>query len=917
MCPTPVLPDYAAPFKPVPNVTPFTIRDGSTMLKKIDGMQKYIQRVLIPWINENFAELADAFETQVNYLLTQVNAALAEQTANNEAANAELEASVDAKLAELEAYINAAVESIISSSIEVSDPVVTALLANPASTSYAESYKIGAKAASDTIATYPVELFGTDFDVALNAAINYAHDNNGKVLLKPGKTYHSKGTTTIVNKNVYVDATDAIIVRDADSTNTPLIYVDNTTSAIVNVTAIEDVSVWAGYAIKRFALSSNATNGQTITIAGRTYTFVTALSAPNQIKIGATMAETINAIVSAINADSFVGTRYSTGTAIHNDVSSKYTSPYAAFIAKAILIPDSEFQMSTTASGTFSNVTNNTTVSRFVLATGGGATLSAQLGDYVKIFSDDLIPWDDPTYDERLADILKVSYVKDDYVYIFSTMRITLSTNIRVVKLNNAKVRLVGGTYNDVQNAPYDRNAALILLRNCVQPSVRNVSTKFGMGRFIQLTNCVKADTENVSAEMLRTSLESYYNSQGYGIMSVASVDGTHKNLRASNLRHAYTTGASSTVAGGTDVTRYGGVIGDKIIGGHAVNCEHASFDTHEESFMVSFENCTTVQHYRGHGATLYGFGLRGYRNRIIGGHVTGPGALNLTGLNNGGDHYVEIYHIRNTNPASGFPFIDASVNDVPATNPKCTIKYYGTADPYSGTIFRATSYDLLFLEATVKLPVNVAANTYLFSAEKSKITCLNLYADLSAATFNGSRIARLIGDLGNIVIEKAIVKSGLSIVPGDLGAGAGNITIKELHIDVATASAPTNGFVNVGTGTYAANIIVNDKKSASPGVIYTSAYSSGGNKDLTWSGRYDDHIIVSWISSVVAGIGLASLPAPAHDKQRLTIVAPTTNAGNVTVTAGATNVVINASYAIPPGGAKQLVAFNNTWVAL
>lgn len=73
---TPVLPDYAAPFKPVPNVTPFTIRDGATMLKKIDYINKYIDRVLIPWINENFAELANDFEEQVNILISQVNAAI-------------------------------------------------------------------------------------------------------------------------------------------------------------------------------------------------------------------------------------------------------------------------------------------------------------------------------------------------------------------------------------------------------------------------------------------------------------------------------------------------------------------------------------------------------------------------------------------------------------------------------------------------------------------------------------------------------------------------------------------------------------------------------------------------------------------------------------------------------------------------
>jgi len=135
---TPVLPDYAAPFKPVPNVTPFTIRDGVTMLKKIDYINKYIDRVLIPWINENFAELADEFETQVNALLMQVNAALTEQSENvTEQLNlqdAEVEAqlasnltTVNTAITNLTTYVDAAVATIIGDSVVVQDPVVAGI----------------------------------------------------------------------------------------------------------------------------------------------------------------------------------------------------------------------------------------------------------------------------------------------------------------------------------------------------------------------------------------------------------------------------------------------------------------------------------------------------------------------------------------------------------------------------------------------------------------------------------------------------------------------------------------------------------------------------------------------------------------------------------------------------------------------
>jgi lysophospholipase L1-like esterase len=94
------IPDYQAPFKPVPNVTPFSIRDGDTMLRKIDYINKYIERVLIPWIDENYALLGDQFETQVQLLI---------------------------------ASVNAAIDMVINDSVDVQDPVVAGMIADSGS----------------------------------------------------------------------------------------------------------------------------------------------------------------------------------------------------------------------------------------------------------------------------------------------------------------------------------------------------------------------------------------------------------------------------------------------------------------------------------------------------------------------------------------------------------------------------------------------------------------------------------------------------------------------------------------------------------------------------------------------------------------------------------------------------------------
>lgn len=44
----------------VSNITPFTYRDGLTYLKRLELMDKYIKRVLIPWVQGNYNDIVEA-----------------------------------------------------------------------------------------------------------------------------------------------------------------------------------------------------------------------------------------------------------------------------------------------------------------------------------------------------------------------------------------------------------------------------------------------------------------------------------------------------------------------------------------------------------------------------------------------------------------------------------------------------------------------------------------------------------------------------------------------------------------------------------------------------------------------------------------------------------------------------------------
>jgi len=66
---------------------------------------------------------------------------------------------------------------------------------------------------------------------------------------------------------------------------------------------------------------SNAVANDTITIGARTYTFVTALSAADQVLIGASAEITLSNLRAAVNQDAGAGTIYGTGTVAHAAVS--------------------------------------------------------------------------------------------------------------------------------------------------------------------------------------------------------------------------------------------------------------------------------------------------------------------------------------------------------------------------------------------------------------------------------------------------------------------------------------------------------------------------------------------------------------------------------------------------------------------
>ena len=90
-----IIPPYIPPYGPTPNITPFTYRDGATYLQILEGLRVYINRTIVPFINENFAEFGQIFADEVNRLIDAVNAAI---------------------------------DMVINDSVEIQDPIVAQLI---------------------------------------------------------------------------------------------------------------------------------------------------------------------------------------------------------------------------------------------------------------------------------------------------------------------------------------------------------------------------------------------------------------------------------------------------------------------------------------------------------------------------------------------------------------------------------------------------------------------------------------------------------------------------------------------------------------------------------------------------------------------------------------------------------------------
>lgn len=247
-------------------------------------------------------------------------------------------------------------------------------------------------------------------------------------------------------------------------------------------------------------------------------------------------------------------------------------------------------------------------------------TLDVVRGDYVKIISDDFIPTSPAADMERQGEIIQVGAVVTEGFHSYGPLRRSFATNIRCAKLTDLPVSITGLDLRDAEGAPVGRNAPLIELIGAVAPYVTGYLHD-AQSVALRLVSCVRARTE-VRCERIRTSSANF--AYGYGVYEVACADGLH-DIRASELRHAYTTGSFSLASPNDARTeRYGGCTGS-VVTVDAINCDAAAADTHADAMGIHFPRVRVHGQYRGAQGYYGGLQFRGYGNSAGEVDVTGP----------------------------------------------------------------------------------------------------------------------------------------------------------------------------------------------------------------------------------------------------------------------------------------------------
>jgi Ca2+-binding RTX toxin-like protein len=207
-----------------------------------------------------------------------------------------------------------------------------------------------------------------------------------------------------------------------------------------------------------------------------------------------------------------------------------------------------------------------------------------QVGDHVKIYSDDMLPNDqvggfDPT---RLGQALEVLAVDGNTVTLKGELlyREDYQTNVRASAYSSGELVIKNGTIEGDQSQP-TWVSDLVNLRTTVDAKIDHLTVQNGNSMGINIIDSVDATVTDAVVKNLRD--DPSHGQLGYGVHSAASIGTTVIGLYAEGIRHATDNNSVGVPAGHPNPSRYGADIGMTVVGAITYDPSSFAYSWHSE----------------------------------------------------------------------------------------------------------------------------------------------------------------------------------------------------------------------------------------------------------------------------------------------------------------------------------------------
>lgn len=220
------------------------------------------------------------------------------------------------------------------------------------------------------------------------------------------------------------------------------------------------------------------------------------------------------------------------------------------------------------------------------IVTTSGTDALAAVGDWVKLYSDSLLP-NDQGATTRLGQAMEVVAVNGNTLTLKGDLLDgeRYVDNIRVTKYLSGEAVIENGTVRGDQSHP-DWVQNLVQLRATVDAEIRDLTVRDGNAMGINVVGSVNARISQVVAINLTDDTASAR--YGYAVHSASSTGTTVQGLYAERVRHATDDNSVGVDPGTTDPAKYGADIGLTVSDVVAVGNTATAFSWHSEGRLGS-----------------------------------------------------------------------------------------------------------------------------------------------------------------------------------------------------------------------------------------------------------------------------------------------------------------------------------------